>query len=95
MSEENKGGFLSEIKNQVLATIGVIITAAGGIAVSNMEALFSPSEDEPAVESVEQAAKESTKDTLVVIQKQQPKVIVKEVKPKKTVTEKRKEEFDW
>jgi hypothetical protein len=95
MSEENKGGFLSEIKNQVLATIGVIITAAGGIAVSNMEALFSPSEDEPAVESVEQAAKESTKDTLVVIQKEQPKVIVKEVKPKKTATEKRKEEFDW
>ena len=95
MSEENKGGFLSEIKNQVLATIGVIITAAGGIAVSNMEALFSPSEDEPAVESVEQAAKETTKDTLVVIQKEQPKVIVKEVKPKKTATEKRKEEFDW
>jgi len=95
MSEENKGGFLSEIKNQVLATIGVIITAAGGIAVSNMEALFNPSEDEPAVESVEQSAKESTKDTLVVIQKEQPKVIVKEVKPKKTATEKRKEEFDW
>lgn len=95
MSEENKGGFLSEIKNQVLATIGVIITAAGGIAVSNMEALFSPSEDEPAVETVEQAAKESTKDTLVVIQKEQPKVIVKQVKPKKTATEKRKEEFDW
>lgn len=95
MSEENKGGFLSEIKNQVLATIGVIITAAGGIAVSNMEALFSPSEDEPAVETVEQAAKESSKDTLVVIQKEQPKVIVKEVKPKKTATEKRKEEFDW
>lgn len=95
MSEENKGGFLSEIKNQVLATIGVIITAAGGIAVSNMEALFSPAEDEPAVESVEQTAKESTKDTLVVIQKEQPKVIVKEVKPKKTATEKRKEEFDW
>ena len=95
MSEENKGGFLSEIKNQVLATIGVIITAAGGIAVSNMEALFSPAEDEPAVESVEQIAKESTKDTLVVIQKEQPKVIVKEVKPKKTATEKRKEEFDW
>ena len=95
MSEENKGGFLSEIKNQVLATIGVIITAAGGIAVSNMEALLSPSEDEPAVESVEQVAKESTKDTLIVIQKEQPKVIVKKAKPKKTATEKRKEEFDW
>ena len=36
-----------------------------------------------------------TKDTLIVIQREQPKVIVKEVKPKKTVTEKRKEEFDW
>jgi len=95
MSEENKGGFLSEIKNQILATIGVIITAAGGIAVSNMEALFNPSEDKPTVENVEEATKEPIKDTLIVIQKQQPKVIVKEVKPKKTVREKRKEEFDW
>lgn len=95
MSEENKGGFLSEIKNQILATIGVIITAAGGIAVSNMEALFNPSEEEPAIENVEETTKEPTKDTLIVIQREQPKVIVKEVKPKKTVTEKRKEEFDW
>jgi len=95
MSEENKGGFLSEIKNQILATIGVIITAAGGIAVSNMEALFNPSEEDPAIENVEEATKESTKDTLIVIQREQPKIIVKEAKPKKTATEKRKEEFDW
>ena len=30
MSEEKQGGFFSQIKNQIITTIGLIITAAGG-----------------------------------------------------------------
>lgn len=96
MAEENEGGFFQQIKNQIIAGVGVVVTAAGGLIVSNMEAIFSPEIE--VVETVE-SANESTTDTLVVIQKEQPKVIVKEVEkkvsPKKTETEKRKEEFDW
>ena len=43
---EEKEGFFSQIKNQIIATIGVVITAAGGIAVTNMESIFSPAEPE-------------------------------------------------
>ena len=44
MSEE-KGGFFSQIKNQVITTIGLIITAAGGLLITNMEAIFGVAEE--------------------------------------------------
>ena len=94
MSEENQGGFFSQIKNQIITTIGLIITAAGGLVVTNMEAIFGVDEEPQQIE-VQADTPEAKKDTLVVIQKEQPKVIIKKVEPKKTETEERKEEFDW
>jgi hypothetical protein len=94
MSEEQQGGFFSQIKNQIITTIGLIITAAGGLVVTNMEAIFGVAEEPQQIEAQAETP-EAKKDTLVVIQKEQPKVIVKKVEPKKTETEKRKEEFDW
>lgn len=92
----DKKGFFSEIKNQIITTIGVIITAAGGLVVTNMEVLFGIDKDPQQIESAAVTA-ESKIDTLVIVQKEQPKVIVKkvEVKPKKTKTEERKDNFDW
>lgn len=94
MSEEQQGGFFSQIKNQIITTIGLIITAAGGLVVTNMEAIFGVAEEPQQIEAQAETP-EAKKDTLVVIQKEQPKVIVKKVEPKKTETEKRKEQFDW
>ena len=94
MSEEQQGGFFSQIKNQIITTIGLIITAAGGLVVTNMEAIFGVAEEPQQIEAQAETP-EAKKDTLVVIQKEQPKVIVKKVEPKKTETEKRKEEFNW
>lgn len=98
MSEEQQGGFFSQIKNQIITTIGIIITAAGGLVVTNMEAIFGVAEEPQQIEAQAETP-EAKKDTLVIIQKEQPKVIVKEVEkkvaPQKTKTEKRKEEFDW
>lgn len=93
MSEEKKG-FFSEIKNQVITTIGVIITAAGGLVVTNMEAIFGVNEEPQQIEA-QIENNEPKKDTLVIVQKEQPKVIIKKEEPKKSETEKRKEEFDW
>ena len=94
MSEEKQGGFFSQIKNQVITTIGLIITAAGGLVITNMEAIFGVNEElqqiEAQVENIE-----PKKDTLVIIQKEQPKVIIKKEEPKKTKTEERKEEYNW
>jgi hypothetical protein len=94
MSEEQQGGFFSQIKNQIITTIGLIITAAGGLVVTNMEAIFGVAEEPQQIEAQAETP-EAKKDTLVVIQKEQPKVIVKKIEPKKTETEQRKEEFDW
>jgi len=92
MSEE-KGGFFSQIKNQVITTIGLIITAAGGLLITNMEAIFGVAEEtveeQPMMEQTINIPK-ATKDTVVI-----SKTIVLPPKKEKTETEKRKEEFNW
>lgn len=95
MSEE-KEGFFGQIKNQIVATIGIVITAAGGLLVTNMEAIFSPEEKVEEVQPMlEQtiSTPENVKDTVVI-----SKTIVVPPKKveKKTETEIRKEEgYDW
>ena len=37
MSEEGNKSFFGQIKNQLIATIGLIITAAGGLFIANMD----------------------------------------------------------
>lgn len=92
MSEE-KGGFFSQIKNQIITTIGLIITAAGGLVITNMETIFDVGEEivveQPMMEQTINLP-EATKDTIVI-----SKNIVIPPKKEKTETEKRKEEFDW
>lgn len=95
MSEE-KEGFFGQIKNQIVATVGIVITAAGGLLVANMEAIFSPEEKVEEVQPMlEQtiSTPETVKDTVVI-----SKTIVVPPKKveKKTETEIRKEEgYDW
>jgi len=93
MSEEKQGGFFSQIKNQIITTIGLIITAAGGLVITNMEAIFGV--EETAVEQppmMEQTINlpESVTDTVVI-----SKTIVLPPAKEKSKTEERKEEFDW
>lgn len=93
---EKKEGFFSQIKNQIITTLGVVITAAGGIVVTNMESIFTPEEKiqeiQPIMEQSIIVPKE-TKDTVVV---SKTIVISPKIKKKKTETEKRKEEgLNW
>lgn len=93
MSEQKEGGFFSQIKNQVVTTLGLIITAAGGLVIANMEAIFGVSE--PEVETVAQVEQkeEPAKDTLVIIQKvDTPKTTQVPSVEKKEPEEK---EYDW
>lgn len=94
---EEKEGFFSQIKNQVIATIGVVITAAGGIVVTNMETLFSPAQEEVVQEVVVDSTANNQPNIIINVPSNQPvvkeRVIVKEV-PVEEKKEK-EEEIDW
>ena len=76
---------MKELKNQIIATVGLIITAAGGIFIANMEAIFSPEDDSPppTMEQTITIPPSAVKDTLVIT-----KTVIQ--KPKKEEME-----IDW
>ena len=94
---EEKEGFFSQIKNQVIATIGVVITAAGGIVVTNMESIFSPAQDEVVQEVVVDSTANNQPNIIINVPSNQPvvkeRVIVKEVPVEKK--KEKEEEIDW
>ena len=83
---KNKG-FFSEIKNQVKTGIGLVITAAFGLLIANMQSLFEPKEEVQQPPMMEQTISipEGVKDTLIITKT----IKVKPVKPKK------EEEITW
>ncbi len=83
---ENKG-FFSEIKNQVVTGIGLVITAAFGLLIANMQSIFEPKEDVVEQPVMEQRINPpaASKDTIVI-----SKTIV--IPPKK---EEKEEEITW
>jgi len=85
--EDKKGGFFSEIKNQIVTGIGLVITAAFGLLIANMQSIFEPKEEKVEQPVMEQRinAPSSTKDTVIVT-----KTIV--IPPKE---EKKEEEISW
>ena len=98
---EDKEGFFSQLKNQIITGVGVALAAVGTMFLDVVKEKLGLTDEEPAaVEQVEQPATpnivinvpEAKKDTVV-------KVIKEKAKPvpvKKTETEKRKDEgFDW
>ncbi len=83
---ENKG-FFSEIKNQVVTGIGLVITAAFGLLIANMQSIFEPKEELPPPPMMEQTINmpAASKDTIVI-----SKTIV--IPPKE---EEKEEEISW
>ena len=83
---ENKG-FFSEIKNQIVTGIGLVITAAFGLLIANMQSIFEPKEDVVEQPVMEQRINPpaASKDTIVI-----SKTIV--IPPKK---EEKEEEITW
>ena len=85
--EDKKGGFFSEIKNQIVTGIGLVITAAFGLLIANMQSVFEPKEDKVDLPVMEQRINvpRNTKDTVIVT-----KTIV--IPPKE---KKKEEEISW
>ena len=104
MSEEKEGGFFSQLKNQIIAGVGVVLTAAGTFFLDVVkEKLGLADEEEQSTEQVEGVSQEVNVEgpnITINIPEQKKDTVVKKVyvkpKPKKTETEKRKEEgLDW
>ena len=83
---KNKG-FFSEIKNQIVTGIGLVITAGFGLLIANMQSVFEPKEEKVNLPVMEQKINtpSTIKDTLVIT-----KTIV--IPPKK---EKKEEDITW
>ena len=84
--EENK--FFSEVKNQIIAGVGLVIAAGFGIFITNMESYFGPEEEPTPVVVQDSIQKPQIIINNIVEKKEAPKVIVKEV-------EKKEEEITW
>ena len=92
--------FLSNIKTQITAGVGVVLATLGTVFSDKVEEFFGVEDDDAAV-AVEQKQEVNVQGPTIniTIPEQQKDTVVKKVyvkpEPKKTATEKRKEEIDW
>ena len=100
MSEEANGGFFGQLKNQILTGVGVAITAGSTLFLDVIKEKLGLVDEEPA--QTEQVVQQPAQPQEIIINmpEQKKDTVVKKVyvkpKPKKTETEKRKDEgFDW
>ena len=96
MSEEQQGGFLTQLKNQILAGVGVTITALSTMFIDEIKSIVGI--EDPVEETTAEPAK--PQDIIINIPEQKKDTVVKKVyvapKEEKTETQKRKDEgFDW
>ena len=84
-----KESSFGEIKKAVIGVITLAITTAGGLFIANMEKIFE-GDDEVKQEVVSSEVKEeSSKDTIVVIQKEKTENVAN------SQPSKEKKEFEW
>ena len=88
MSEKKENKFFSEIKNQIIAGVGLVIAAGFGIFITNMESYLGPKEEPAPVVVQDSIQKPQIIINNIVEKKENPKVIVKEV-------EKKEDEITW
>lgn len=89
MSDKKENKFFSEIKNQIIAGVGLVIAAGFGIFITNMQGWFKPKpEPSPIVVQDSIPAQPQIIINNIVEKKDEPKVIIKEV-------EKKEDEITW
>lgn len=96
MSEE-KQGFFGQLKNQIIAGVGVILTGLGGLFMDEVKSFIGIEDSEAAVEVVQEQNVNVEGPTInVIIPEQKKDTVVKKVYIKPKVKKKEKEqEIDW
>ena len=97
---DKKEGFFAQIKNQVIAGVGIVLTTLGGVFIDEVKSFVGIESDEPQTEQVEVEHKQEVNvqgPTIVVnIPEQKEKVVTKTIIVKPKVKKKEKEEvIDW
>jgi hypothetical protein len=94
---EKKEGFFSQLKNQIIAGIGVILTGLGGLFMDEVKSFIGIEDSEAAVEVVQEQNVNVEGPTInIVIPEQKKDTVVKKVYIKPKVKKKEKEEeIDW
>jgi len=86
MSDKKESKFFSEIKNQIIAGVGLVIAAGFGIFITNMESYLGPKEEPAPVVVQDSIQKPQIIINNIVEKNEPPKVIVKEEKKEDEIT---------
>jgi len=94
---EKKEGFFSQLKNQIIAGLGVILTGLGGLFMDEVKSFIGIEDSEAAIEVVqEQNVNVEGPNINVIIPEQKKDTVEKKVYIKPKVKKKEKEEeIDW
>ena len=106
MSEEKEVGFFGQLKNQIITGAGVILTTLGTIFIDEIKSIVGIEDETEQVQGTQQNNQQQQNVVINIPEQKAAEtktVIVKEAAPatkpappKKTETEKRKEEgLDW
>lgn len=106
MSEEKEVGFFGQLKNQIITGAGVILTTLGTIFIDEIKSIVGIEDETEQVQGAQQSNQQqqnvvinipeqkAAETKTVIIKEAAP--VAKPTPPKKTDTEKRKEEgLDW
>lgn len=102
MGEEKEGGFFSQIKNQIIAGVGVGLTTIGGLFLDEVKGILGIADEEEGgaktevVQEQKQEVNVTGPEIIINIPEQKPaetKTIIKEVPAKKK--KEKEEEIDW
>tara|TARA_Y100000389_G_scaffold78541_1_gene75320 strand:+ start:399 stop:701 length:303 start_codon:yes stop_codon:yes gene_type:complete len=98
---DKKEGFFAQIKNQIIAGVGIILTTLGGVFIDEVKSFVGIESDEQTEQvKVEQKQEVNVQGPTIVVNipEQQPvkeKVIIKEVKVPVKKKKEVEEEADW
>ena len=101
MGKKKKEGFFAQIKNQIIAGVGIILTTLGGIFIDEVKSFVGIEDDsEPQTEVVQENNQSvNVEGPNIVInipeQKTETKTIIKEVKVPVEKKKEKEEEIDW
>lgn len=97
MSKEKKEGFFSQLKNQIIAGVGVILTGLGGLFMDEVKSFIGIEDESSAPVQVEQKQEVNVEGPTIVVNipEQKKDTVVKKVYVKPKKKKEKEEEIDW